>query len=194
MKHKNLFLLPILLIITISMNSCTNTTGPDKTPVLRITETPLITGFYVTKVDHPDGTGEVIGKPSYKVNKINVFPNPCPEYPIQYIEYNQILITFSYLPRKVTIIIVRGRSKDDVNYGAVSSFGVPNTPTGIWKARTLVKDDPSPFWKWDARDENRAYVPKGYYRAYFFGDGVPDNYFLDMSIDPTPYLNIIYNY
>jgi hypothetical protein len=181
------------------MNSCSNTTGPDQTPVLRVTETPTITGFYVTSEEQPDGTGEVTGNPAYKVNKINVFPNPCPEYPIPFDGYrnaplNDIMISFDNLPPKVTIIIVKGRSQEEVNYSSASSFGVPIKPTGILKVRTLVKDDPWPFCRWNARDENGAYIPKGYYRAYFFGDGVPDNYFLDMSIDPTPFLHIIFNY
>ena|ERR1035437_8071213 len=189
MKYKILF--PILIIISLNFNSCTNSTGPDKSPILRISEPPTITGFYITNNHYPDGTGDIIGNPAYTIkNKINAFPNPCPDYPVNgYYNIYNFFITFSHLPKRVKMIIVRGRNQEEATNNTYSSLGIPVAPTGIWIERTLEKDDPNQFFRWDLHDENGSFVPKGYYRVYFYGDGVPDNYFLDILVDMTPYLN-----
>jgi len=190
MGFKYVVLLPLLFIIAININSCSNSTEPTDKPVLRISQPPTITGFYKTTDEYPDGTGEIVGNPPYKPNRINVFPNPFPEYPVpEGMAIYGLFVTFNHLPTKVTIIIVKGRSQEETNEHSSSILGVPITPTGIWKVKTLEKNDPSQFYRWNLRDENSIFVPTGYYRAYFYGDGIPANNWVDIYIDMTPFLN-----
>jgi hypothetical protein len=162
---------------------CSSPFEPAFDDFLNLTESPVITGFYVTTFENPDGTGEVIGIPSYSVKKINVFPNPFSFLTGVEINYRYDFITFSHLPEKVKIVIIKGRTPDEAIHSQSSFLGVPSVRRGILKVRTIEKTGTAKFAMWDLKDENGNYVRSGYYRAYFFGEGVPNNYWLDISLN-----------
>ena len=80
-----------------------------------------------------------------QVNTINVFPNPY--YGVNIFEKSatEKFVTFSHLPEKTTIKI----------------FNL----AGI-HARTLYKNDPEQFFRWDLRNENGFFVASGLYVIY----------------------------
>lgn len=172
--------IPAMIIV-----SCVPPAQPESNYVQTLQESPLITGFYVTTNNQPEGTGKVVGSPSYSVKAINVFPNP---YPDEYVHLHySFFVTFSHLPDEATIVIVKGRSPLEASYIQNLPLGVSSIRTPVQVVRTLEKHyDPkynSQFLRWDLTDENRTYVSPGYYRAYIYGDKVPKNYWLDIAID-----------
>jgi len=144
MGFKYIVLLPILFIITLN-SGCTNSTEPTDKAVLRISEPPTITGFYKTTIEQPEGTGEIIGNPSYKVNKINVFPNPY--YGVNSEELNKYnrFVTINHLPQRATIRVF--------NLAGVL-------------VQTITKDDPSQFTRWNLNNQSNLPVASGLYIAY----------------------------
>ena len=176
----------LILLSLCSFLSCSSPTDLDYSDIVFMAGIPVITGFYVTTDELPDGTGEVIGNPAYTIKNINVFPNPFSGIePFPY--SNGPYIFFSHLPQsKVTIIIVNGMSEFEARTLSNSYLGTSYIQNGVAVIKTIIKQGNSQFERWDFRDEDENVVESGYYRAYFFGNGIPDNYFLDLSITLEP--------
>ena len=177
----NIYLIFLFSIISFNCNAPTELNPSNFAVSL---ETPVITGIYVSTVENPEGTGEVIGNPSYKVKNINVFPNPyyAIVYPTAYINVREPYFTFNHLPDSVIIIIVKGESKVEAINSGKSNFGASPNPAHAWKVRTIKKNNRAQFYRWDIKDDDGNSIPYGYYRAYFFGKQIPENYFIDMSL------------
>jgi hypothetical protein len=92
-------------------------------------------------------------------------------------------ITFIHLPPTSTkLFIVKGISKNQLNQFSYSYFGIPSFNYPVKVVKEISKQDNSPFARWDFRDENEVIMREGYFRAYIFGEGVPENTFVDFYI------------
>ncbi|MBI5470934.1 MAG: hypothetical protein HY961_01170 [Ignavibacteriae bacterium] len=145
-----------------------------------------MTGIYVTTIDKPEGTGEIIGAPSYEFSptSANVFPNPYVQPDVirrgdPWAEHSYP--KFPQLERvhgKVTIVIVAaqfsGASGSQVLGGSVQV-----KPRVV---RVIRKTDPSQYFTWDLKDDNFATVPTGAYRIYMTKDGTEDVTWVDLSV------------
>jgi len=175
--------LKALIFVILIISSCSSPTEPQY-GFINLIEPPVITGFYVTTFENPDGTGEVIGNPSYIIKGINIFPNPFEGF-YTGVEINRPVdfITFTHLPKNVTIIIIKGRTPKEAINSQNSYLGIPALKGGVLKVRTIEKNEATQFARWDLKDENEKYIPSGYYRAYLFGEEIPENYWLDISVE-----------
>lgn len=178
-RFKILFLIfPILLIL-----GCSNPTEVNYIDSVYLAGTPVIKGYYITTNENPDGNGEYVGSPQYDPTKGNAFPNP-------YIEDLTVgglssdrFITFIHLPPTSTkLFIVKGISENQLNQFSYSYFGIPSFNYPVKVVKEISKQDNSPFARWDFRDENEVIMREGYFRAYIFGEGVPENTFVDFYI------------
>lgn len=172
----------VMLLITLLpflfLSNCSSPSEPDYTDYVYLSGVPVITGFHVTTNEHPDGTGEIIGTPAYGVNGINIFPNPYIENPDETNSFNRF-ITFTNLPQgKVTIIIVKGMSELEAKSVEPSYFGTSSLVKPVSITKTIVKEDNIPFRRWELNNMTAS----GYYRAYIFGEAIPQNYFIDFSL------------
>jgi len=86
-----------------------------------------------------------------QLNTINVFPNPY--YGVNIFESSTTnkFVTFSHLPEKATIRIF--------NLGGIH-------------VRTMYKDDPSQFFRWDLRNEKGFFVASGLYIVYIDAENI----------------------
>jgi len=169
----------IILFPIVFLSGCSGVLEPEYSDIVYLAGTPIITGFYVTTIEQPDGTGEVIGNPAYKINEINVFPNPYIDEIPDEINQLQRFVTFNHLPLgNVTIIIVKGISRDEEHLSNPSYFGTSNLQRAVPIIKTIVKTDSSHFARWNLNNS----IASGYYRAYIFGESVPKNYFIDFSL------------
>ena len=185
MNYKIMFTNALIFIFVVISFNCNHQPHQIRLISLVSLETPVITGIYVTTNEYPDGTGEVMGNPSYKIKDINVFPNPYSAvvYPAAFINVQEPFFTFNHLPDSVTIVIVKGESKIDAINSGKSNLGMSPFHNYAWKVRTIKKNGGSKFMRWDIKDDEGHNVPSGYYRAYFFGEQVPENYYIDMSLE-----------
>ena len=185
MNIKTIIKFFICLISLIIILNCSSSTEPTPDNLLYFLDTPIITGIHVTTNEHPDGTGEVIGIPSYTVKDINVFPNPYSGIITTFSSNRELYVVFNHLPEKVTIVIIKGKSSSEAFNSHRSIMGVPIIKSDVLKVRTVEKDDVSQFSTWDFKDDDGDYVLSGYYRAYLFGERVSDGYYLDISLNLT---------
>ncbi|MGE5798066.1 MAG: hypothetical protein ACM34O_15610 [Ignavibacteria bacterium] len=162
---------------------CSSPTEPDPMQIKPVMEQPTITGFYVTTLENPDGTGEVIGNPAYKVKEINVFPNPCRTTAPPRPRYGHPLIAFTHLSDTAVIIIVRGRTIREAANTESSILGIPAVHFWPPVVRRIEKSSFGDFCAWDLKDNKGNYAASGYYRAYIYGPKVPPDYFLDFALE-----------
>jgi hypothetical protein len=179
-----------IIIIICSLNCSSPTSSPPPNN-LNLINPPIISGIYETTYDYPDGTGKVIGFPSYvlqnnnEIKGTNVFPNPyCDstgnERYRSFIRY----VTFTHLPVTATITIIRGVSDAESFSGSSSFFmGISTIRNGVNIVRTIQKNDSSQFCRWDLKDYSGKYVTTGYYRAYISWPLISSQYWLDISLN-----------
>lgn len=182
---KTLNLLACFILICISF-SCSSPSSPETNENQIPQNTPVVTGIYVTTVERPDGNGEVIGNPAYEVKSINAVPNPFTGYGTEplFTGTGRPRFRFTHLPtQKAKVVIVRGITLQDAAILNNSHFGVPSAPDKAMIIRTLEKNGPERFCFWDFRDFRGNIVESGYYRAYFFGEGVPEGCFVDIALN-----------
>jgi hypothetical protein len=191
MKLKIIPITFFLLISLVIISGCSSPSEPESSKINILSDSPIISGFYVTTNEKPDGTGEIIGTPAYTVKDINVFPNPFSGYIISSLirppNFNEPYIIFNHLPENVTITIVRGKKPQDANNINNSILGIPIMHSGLKIIRTIEKNDSTPFFRWNLKDENSNYVQSGVYRAYISGNGIPEKYWLDISLELQEY-------
>jgi len=191
MIYNKFIKISIYLILMLALNNCTSPSEPQINDLRTLIEPPIITGIFVTTNEQPGGTGEVLGNPSYEIKEINVFPNPCfasiSSLPVPPPNFVEPYVTFNHLPEKVKIVIVKGLSLQEALNSRKSFIGTNNLSIGVRKVRTIEKNNISQFVSWDLKDEYKKYVSTGYYRAYFFGDNIPENYYLDIELNLTDY-------
>jgi len=183
-SYKKIFLrfIPIILLI-----NCSSPTEVNYIDTVYLAGTPVIKGYYITTNENPDGTGEYVGSPQYDPSKGNVFPNPFLEDPIIGGTMDSRFTTFIHLPPTTTkIFIVKGISEEEINQSSHSYFGIPGFNSSVNIIKEITKIDNSPFARWDFRDENGFLYREGYFRAYIFGEGVPENTFVDIYISLGP--------
>ena len=175
----------LIIVLTISSIRCDSLGEPDPLSFLFLQDVPVITGIHVTTVNNPEGNGEVIGTPSYAVssNSVNVFPNPYVEPDtIRRFEYFPFELTFSHLPEKATIVIVRGRWQGEPQTVHPSYGGATVRANEPWVVTTLQKSGPGQYLRWPLTDDKRHFVPTGVYRAFYYGDGIDGVKFIDISV------------
>jgi hypothetical protein len=191
MIYNKFIVISICFILILFFKNCTSPSEPFTKDLSVLTEPPIITGIHITTYEQPDGTGEVIGIPSYEIKEISVFPNPYTAFitsvPFPPPHFIKPYITFNHLPEKVKIIIVKGLSIQEALNSKKSLIGASNFSFGINKIRTIEKNNISQFERWYLKDENEKYVSSGYYRVYIFGNNIPENYFLDIELNLTEY-------
>lgn len=165
---------PVLVLIASVLSFCSGPSEPDQLTVIATQSPPIITGVHVTTSDQPEGTGEIIGKPSYEVSpgSPNAFPNPflgafSKQPPIG--PSSNPFLTFNNLPETCTLVIVRGFTPEEATQNQTSSFGVPAFKTGSAIVRVLRKNDITAFVRWDLTDESGNYVLSGAYRVNYYG-------------------------
>lgn len=183
MLNSSHFRFIILIISFLFYSSCSNPTDVDYLDYVYMAGKPVIKGYYITTNENPDGTGEYVGSPQYDPAKANVFPNPYMEDLTVGGLSSDRFITLSHLPLTSTkIFIVKGISEDELNQPSYSYFGVPsfNNPVNI--VREISKQVNNQFARWDFRDETGFIYRQGYFRAYIFGEDVPENTFVDFYI------------
>jgi hypothetical protein len=177
------------IIILCSLN-CSSPTSSPPSNNLNLINPPIISGIYETTYDYPNGTGRVIGSPSYvlennnEIKGTNVFPNPY--YDSTRNEFYGTFIrrvTFSHLPVTATITIVRGVSDAESLSESSSFMGIATIRSGVNIVRTIEKNDSSQFCRWDLKDSNGNYVTTGYYRAYISWPLLSRQYWLDISLN-----------
>jgi len=181
MKTRKIVL--IFLIAAAGGLQCTSPSEPDPQKILSILEPPTITGFYVTTLEHPDGTGEVIGNPAYSVKEINVFPNPCRTTAPPRPRNGYPLLYFIHLSDSAAILIIRGRSIQEAANSESSILGIPAIHSWPSVVRRIEKSSIVSFCAWDLKDNEGNYATSGYYRAYIYGPKVPEDYFLDFALE-----------
>ena len=184
LKSNQIWLGFLSFIFTIS---CSNPTDVNYIDSVYLAGTPVIKGYYITTNENPNGTGEYVGSPQYDPVKANIFPNPYIEdRPIgSTFEYR--FVTFNHLPPTSTkIFIVRGISQEELNRSSNSYFGIPAFNNSVNIVREINKPDDSQFARWDFRDENGFLYREGYFRAYVFGEDIPENTFVDFYISLGP--------
>ena len=183
MNFRNIIKGILLLIAAVAALQCSSPIEPDFFKIKSVIEPPTITGFYVTTVENPEGTGEVIGNPAYKVQEINVFPNPCRTTVPPQPRYGHPLIIFTHLSDTAVIIIVRGRTIREEANSESSILGIPAVHSWPPVVRRIEKSSFGDFCAWDLKDNQGNYAASGYYRAYIYGPKVPPNYFLDFALE-----------
>jgi hypothetical protein len=185
MNFRNITKGILLLIAAAAALHCSSPTEPDFFKIKSVIEPPTITGFYVTTVEYPEGTGEVIGNPAYKVQEINVFPNPCRTTAPPRPRYGHPLIIFTHLSDTAVIIIARGRTIREAANSESSVLGMPAVHSLSPVVRRIEKNSTihDYFCAWDLKDNDGNYVTTGYYRAYIYGPKVPPDYFLDFALE-----------
>lgn len=170
--------IPILILI-----NCSSPTEVDYIDCVYLAGTPVIKGYYITTNEYPNGLGEYIGSPQYDPTKANAFPNPFIEDPTIGGTSESRFITLIHLPPTTTkIFIVKGISQEELNLSSYSYFGIPGFNNSVNIVKEITKLDSSPFSRWDFRDENEILYREGYFRAYIFGEDVPENTFVDFYI------------
>ena len=176
--NKLFLIFPILFIL-----GCSNPTDVDYIDYINMAGMPVIKGYYITTNENPDGNGEYVGSPQYDPAKANVFPNPYIEDPTIGGTSDSRFITFIHLqPTTTKIFIVKGTCENQLNQPSYSYFGIPSFNNPVNVVKEISKQDNSPFARWDFRDENEIIMREGYFRAYIFGEDVPENTFVDFYI------------
>lgn len=178
--HKKICLrfIPFILLL-----NCSSPTEVNYIDSVYLAGTPVIKGYYITTNENPDGIGEYVGSPQYDPSKGNAFPNPYVEDPEIGGTSEWRFITFIHLPPTTTkIFIVKGISEVETNQSSYSYFGIPGFNNSVNIVKEITKLDSSPFARWDFRDENELLNREGYFRAYIFGEDVPENTFVDFYI------------
>ena len=95
------------------------------------------------------------------VEKINVFPNPYLGVNLAETSRYSHFVTFSYLPPKANIRI----------------FDMSGT-----LVRTIEKDDPSQFTRWDLQNQNQLPVASGMYIAHIELPGIGESRILKLAV------------
>ena len=95
------------------------------------------------------------------VEKINVFPNPYLGVNLAETSRYRHFVTFSYLPPKANIRI----------------FDMSGT-----LVRTIEKDDPSQFTRWDLQNQNQLPVASGMYIAHIELPGIGESRILKLAV------------
>jgi hypothetical protein len=185
MTHKRQMLQCMIIACSAISLQCTSPEEPDVNAYFYTLKTPLVTGVHITTLDMPDGTGETIGVPSYSIpsNGPNIFPNPYAEPDtLHRFEDYQFYVVFSHMPAKATVVIVKGRTPEEIIPPATSYLGttIPSRRTNI--VRTIVKDDPFQFLRWDLTDQEGAPIPSGVYRAFYYGPSIDGFKFMDLFV------------
>lgn len=174
------------VVFGVSLMQCTSPDEPNMWAYFYSMEVPVVTGIYVTTLDMPDGTGETIGVPSYSVspNGVNVFPNPYVESGIPPLLGNYLV--FNHMDVKGTVVIIRAQRPEERAHQNTSYLGTTVPPGKATILRTLHKDDPSRFLRWDLTDDTGAAIPSGVYRAFYYGPTIDGIKFLDIIVKEAP--------
>lgn len=176
------YFLPFIIFL-----SCSSPTDVNFIDSVYLAGTPVIKGYYITTNENPYGTGEYVGSPQYDPSKGNVFPNPYVEDPHIGSTYENRFVTFNHLPpASAKIFIVQGISQVELNQTSYSYFGIPGFNNSVNIVKEINKPDNSQFARWDFRDENGFLYREGYFRAYVFGEDIPENTFVDFYISLGP--------